>query len=309
MTGIEQWGLPLAVLVAGMGLGGWAVAIVLRNRSNEGDDESSIADLDERAAAYVAQLRDLEDQKDRLDKTQYRSQKELFEKRAIAALRARDAALSRLRSPGDKAQHALGEPVPATGAVGFLAARPQLRGALWGGGAVAVAALLYGLVVAESQPRAMGDRGRAQRPGARAAASDQHDPEIRALLDRLQSSPNDVDALVRVAHRLLNTMALDDARRVNDRALALDPQNVEARVHDAVLRAATGDPKAIGTLDKLLESHPTVSEGWFFKGMIAMRQGDMAGMRASFERFLEHAPDGPRKERVRAMLQQHPPRP
>ena len=171
---------------------------------------------------------------------------------------------------------------------------PQLRGFVWGVAFMALACGLYTLVTREQHPRpAM--------PSAAAPNAD--DGELNALKDRLSNNPNDQDALAQLSHRLLRMMMIEEAATLNDRLLQLAPKNPEGLAHKAMLRAARGErDAAVADLTALLKNQPTFAEAWMFRGMLGMQSGNTALMRESFSEYVKYAPDGPQKERIKAML-------
>ena len=245
--------------------------------------ESQAADDEEQLAHCIAQLRDLEEQRRRLTDGAYNEQKAQFEARAVALLRAREMAASAPPKNLD------GRSAPLR----YLAMRPQLRGALWGGGSVSVVAFLYILVQQQQQdvPSA---------PPLAAASADQN--EMQTLTTSLQNDPNNVPTLLRLSHLLLKDQMLSEAKVVNDKILQLAAHEPEALVHAAVLQASEGDINA--ALERLtdLAKENNLAEAWFFRGMLAMQSGNQSVMRDSFEHFVAVAPEGPQRQRIKAML-------
>jgi cytochrome c-type biogenesis protein CcmH/NrfG len=294
MSGAElPWWPAFATLGVASALGAWVARLLPAGAPRAPATSDTVADLEERLGHLVAQLRDLDEQRGRLSSAAYIDQKAEFEGRAAATLRALDETRRGKARGGPRARDA----VEVTPAVQFLASRPQLRGALWGGGIVALGALLFTLVSQEQRPQApMG--------GATGAATNPDQAEMKALYETLVHKPDDVAALTRMAHLLLKAQMHNEARVVNDRALQLDASSVEARTHAAVLEAGAGNAAAgQAGLDTVLKQDPTFAEAWFFKGMLAMQGGDSEVMRQSFQQFVRYAPAGPQRDRIRAMLE------
>lgn len=309
------WLGATVALTTGLGMGGVGAWLTTRRRETAFGNDENVADLEERLAHLIAQLRDLDEQATRLTPAAYAAQKSEFEARAAGVLRERERVTTRKKAGPPVAARPASDVSPT---IGFFAARPQLRGALWGGGSVGLAFLLYTLVVHEQQPRdagaPMGMPGASAAPMAGmapsggpsgAAGEGAGAGEITALTERLTEKPDDLSALLRLSHLLLRAQMLDEARVVNDRALRLEPQNPEGRVHAAVLRAGGGDSAgAIEDLNAVLTTSPKLAEAWFFRGMLAMQSGDQKIMQESFTHFVEVAPEGPQRDRIRAMLTQ-----
>ena len=191
--------------------------------------------------------------------------------------------------------------------VGYLAARPRLQGALWGAGTASVALFLTSTVQKGATPVAppvqkapFAAAGGGAPPGGQGIDAG----ELDALKAALAKNPDDVAALVRLAHLALQAQEIGQADALTERALRLQPDQVEAQVHAAVVRAGKGEAaEGMAALEKVLAAHAEFAEGWFFRGMLSMQAGNMDAMRESFGQFVKVAPDGPQKERIRAMLQ------
>ncbi len=298
-------GPSLAVLGVTMVVG-FLVALRLgRNASSTAPGQ--LEDLDEQLGHVMGHLRELADQRERLQADSYAQETSRLETRAAELLRSRDALTSKTdKKPKKKKEEQMPTPV-----VGFFAKRPQLRGALWGLGIAAVVGILWNSLQAQQQPRteaappagpmgSMGSMGPA--PGASATA----DSEVQELITHLKENPSDVKALVRLGHILLHNQMLDEARVVTDRALQLDPEQPEALVHAAVVQSTQNPQAAAASLDEIIAKNPTFAEAWFFRGMFAMQKGDSARMRESFTKYLSLEPTGSTSDRVRAMLGQAP---
>lgn len=318
-----MWLPALAALAFGLFAG---AVLVTRRRGGDARSaelEMALKDCDERVEHSVAQLKDLERQQPRIDDVFYAAQHAELMARAATALRERDETQQELASllagggPVDRIAPTTHErrampAAEATPVVGFFAARPALRGALWGAGTVALVGLLAFTVWNESHPRdeggsmtgnsAGGAMAGGMAPGGGAAPTTS-DPELQALVAKLEQDPSDIVSLLALTKKILRAQMYDEAAELVRRVLALEPKNAEARVYEATLKAARGDAAgAMSQLDEVVREAPQLAEAWFFRGMLGMQSGDQARMRESFEKFVAVAPDGPQKERVRAML-------
>lgn len=254
----------------------------------------------------VDNLRELQERAERLTPEEAARERAELEGRAARALSALQA-LERPDADADAAR-AQARRRPKDRTLGYLARRPRLQGGLWGLG---VGTVVTFLVLGVQQTATVGPAaapaaaGLAPRAGAAAGppTAPQIDPkELETLQLTLAHSPDDVPALVRLGHLALQAQRLEEAQKLTDRVLTLVPNNLEAQVHRAVLRAGDGDGEgADAGLQAVLRADPGFAEAWFFRGMLAMQQGQMDRMRESFEQFVKVAPDGPQKERIRAM--------
>ncbi len=313
----QMWFWPLSVFLAGTVLALavayrlWRAAPVDATVPRRPDVGSRGDDVDEQLQHCLAHLADVRGQQERLAPTAYQGEVAAYETRAAGLLRERDQLKQAVQA------QVLSPPSASTGAspvASFLTARPQLRGALWGGGTVGVAALLYGLVVHEQTPRR--DDGVMQGPPPSASTSgapaagidDETQQELQQLMADLEKKRDDVPKLLRLAHILLRTQMLDEAKIVNDRALRYAPDDVEGRVHAAVLMASKGEGAAANqALDALVLEHTDFAEAWFFRGMLALQAGDRVRMTDSFKHFLAVAPAGSQRDRIAAMLKNSDP--
>ncbi len=296
-----------ASLALGCGLGlGLLLALLMSPKtavdSLDGSWRTSLADLDEQMNHCIDQLRELDEQKSRFEPAVFVQQKAEFEARAVALMQARQAA------PKARAQKAVRqEEVSAT--MQYLAARPQLRGFLWGGSLVGIAAFLYFLVVSQqvvAPPRPpMGGGGAPMaNAGAPAGGAPNADAEeMKALQEVLTQKPDDVPHLLKLAHLLLKNQMFAEAQTVNGLALGHEPSNVEGLVHAAVLQAAHGHADAArADLDRLVQQHADFAEAWFFRGMLALQGGDQNMMKDSFRHYIKVAPPSAQRDRIEGML-------
>jgi tetratricopeptide (TPR) repeat protein len=326
------WGVPLGAATAAAAMALAAVYYLAqqskRRRGTPSDPaDSALAqqeDDEEQALGHcMAHLRDLQQQQARLQPQAYAQQMAAHQARAAALLRRRDTTAAQVQQA--RRLRAAQAPAPI---VSYLQRRPQLRGALWGGGTVGMAALLYVFAVLDQTPgqlsAPLGAGPGAQQsadafaqatsaapaqgnlpPGAMDAQTEQ---ELQDLMDQLKDHPDDVPKLLRLAHLLLRGQMLREAKIVNDRALRYMPDSVEAKVHAAVLLASEGDTGAAGLqLDALTTAHRDFAEAWFFRGMLAMQAGDRARMLESFRAYLQVAPPGSQRDRIASLVGKAPP--
>lgn len=251
--------------------------------------DGALDDLEQRAQLLIAQLKELEADKHNLPVETYTAERSRLEQEAAAALRAKDEYIKR----NDKPSRGMG-PKPAAAPTGFAAKHPQLAGAMWGAGIVLFFGTLSYVLVSEQRERDEGGSPTGATPpgmGQQANAMPREDPEFLEARERLANNPADLDAASMVAHTLIQRQELDEAQRITDRSLAIDPFHIESRVHKGVLRAARGDvPGAEEELTELVNTWPEAQEGLLVLGAIAMRNNDPAKALESFERFAAETP-------------------
>ena len=257
--------------------------------------DGTAEDLTQRAQSLIEQLRTLEAEKHHFTPEHYTAEKSRLEHEAAAALRARDE--------HQKRQAAGTEPTPARNVkapTGWASRNPQMVGALWGAGVVIFFGGLGYLLVSEQKPREEGQMGTGVTPPGMGAPMQQQaggmpqgdNDEMEEARKRFESNPNDVEAASMLSHELIRQQEFVEALKVTQKGLAVDPFNVELRVHRGVLRATSqGDlPGAEEELVELVNTWPDAQEALIFLGSLALRRGDKAGALAHFERFTVEVP-------------------
>ena len=298
----EEWLHGTIATLMGLVCGLW---VITRYRTKDfGDDlDATLADLEEAVEHAISQLRDLEQHKHLLAASVYDEQKIEFERRAGQAMQEleekqkkaeQEKKMQKTKNKTSKKED------EASGFLGFLAARPQLKGFLWGGVLVTAIFLLWRLVEQEQKPR--------EDPMPQAsneASSNPHtgDSELMEWISKLKENPKDLDTMAKLVKRLLRTQMFKEAAILIERARAIDSERVDFQVYEAVLTSAKGDQEgAEQALDALVSAYPDAEDAWFFRGMLAMQSGKAERMQESFERYVDIAPDGPKKERIKRML-------
>jgi tetratricopeptide (TPR) repeat protein len=262
--------------------------------------DGALEDLERRYQSLIEQLKELAAEKHTLAPERYQEERTRLEREAVAALKAKDAYLKK-QDGGVKAP----EPVPAPASTGFLS--PQLKGALWGGGIVLFFGALGYLLVSEQRPRGEDDTATGRVPPGATAQPMQpdEDSELAQAWEKLKANPGDLETAAQLSHELIRRQMYQDAERITVRGLAVDPFNVELRVHKGVLRAVRGDEHgAEQELTTLVNTYPDAQEALLFLGAIAVRQGDKAKALEFFERFAVEVPSNLHPPPLLAAIQQ-----
>jgi len=251
--------------------------------------DGALEDLERRYQSLIEQLKELAADKHALEPERYESERKRLELEAASALRAKDTHLKKRGATPEAGGEWRESPAPAP--TGGLS--PQVKGAMWGGGIVLFFAILSYTLVSEQLPRGedAAATGRVP-PGMSANAQQpQQDPDLEQAMERLRNNPSDLDAAALLSHELIRRQMYEEADRVTQRALALDPFSVELRVHLGVLKAVRGDEAGSERdLMMLVDTYPDAQEALLFLGAIAMRQGDKAKALGMFERFAVEVP-------------------
>lgn len=298
-----NWTPGLIVLAVGVITA--VLFLLTQRRKGTGTQEAkdgALEDLERRYQSLIEQLKELAAEKHTLAPERYEAERSRLELEAAAALRARDEHLKKGAGSGAGASPQ-GTPVPT----GRLS--PQLQGALWGGGVVLFFAVLAFVLMSELKPRGDDQAATGRVPPGMAAngqqGEQQEDPELTEAMERLRNNPGDLDAAALLSHELIRRQMYEEADRVTTKALALDPFNVELRVHKGVLRAVRGDEAgAEQELLKLVDTYPDAQEALLFLGALAMRRGDKARALESFERFAVEVPSNMHPPPLLAAIQQ-----
>ena len=264
--------------------------------------DDRVADLERRAQLILDQLKELNADRHHLDATQFEAEKARLEQEAAAALRARDeydrAGAAARQLP---AKPAAPEATPA--AQGWLARHPQLKGAFWGGGVVLFAVILGLLLSQDQKPRqdSMGATGKT--PPTAGAPETQDDPVLNAAMANYQAHPDNVAAMSRLSHELINRQEFQEAARLTERSLGLDPFHVESRIHRAVLASIQGDrEKGQKTLEHLANSYPDAHEARLYQGLLALQAGEERTALEILERYSAEAPPSEQPPRLAEVI-------
>ncbi len=136
------------------------------------------------------------------------------------------------------------------------------------------------------------ERGPAPAPAPQAAT--EMGQELAALGGRLQRNPNDVQALLRLAHVHLEQSQSDAAKAMYERVLRLDARNAEAITHLGNVAAAEGRvDEAIRRYDEALAIDPKYAHALWDKALaLQNRKGDPAAAVPVWEAFLKAVPPG-----------------
>ncbi len=125
-------------------------------------------------------------------------------------------------------------------------------------------------------------------------APPQMNPELAVLGERLRRDPNDVQALLRLAHVHLDQGQTDAARAMYERALQIEPRNAEALTHLGIVAAAEGRlDEALRRYDEALAVDPKYLHALWDKAItLQERTGNPKAAAPVWEAFLKVVPAG-----------------
>ncbi len=298
---VSTWMTAMLVMSGGAAAAFWFA----NQRPKKGDDsidpEVDLEELQIRKETRVHQLRELKDNRDKIPDEEYVIQRGELERAAADILRQIDQTVTTRKKASRKKKGK--EPVS------FWQRSPQLKGILLGAGAVCMIWLIYPALVrtpvAPGAPAARPTRAAnaGVMPGSMPGAADPTAAELEVVMKRVHDNPNDLEALKRGGAIFLAQGRIDAASMMIQRSLATAPQDPEVRLQQATLQAMTGDTDAamVGAA-ALVADAPGMADAWYLHGMIAMRGGQTERARESFRKFVQLAPDGPKKARIQAIL-------
>lgn len=247
----------IVAIIVGLAVGGLLVASSRRGAAAGRGAQAD--DLVARKESIYAQVRELDDTRDRLDPALYQSERARLLDEAAGVLRELDAPAT---TPA---------PAPSTSPSGFLSRHPQLTGALWGGLVGGFGFAIYSAVSDQAAPRAEGQSV----TGGQAMSAPAEDPALAALAAAVEANPADLEAKNRYGHALINADRVREAWKLADAVTEIDPGNAEARTHQAVTLMEIGDFDMAGAvLDRVLAEHAGFAEALGYRGAIYARAGD-----------------------------------
>ena len=303
---IDSMLMPFGVAIAGAIIG---LLIAWRFlKLEESASLTPLVDLDERIEHLIALLKDLEQQRTRLEPDFYEAEKTRLEQEAAATLAKREQVADQVSQVAANKTRSANPKEIQSKPMGFMESRPGLRGFLWGALAVGTIAGLFMSVQNESSLRAeggsmTGNSPITEPPAARAQAPGPSSGEIESLIGQLRQDPSNIKAMVRLSRVLLTRQMFGEAEVVVQRALAIEPNNLGALTSQAMITASRGDlDGAKGALVSVLKKDKRYADAWFFRGMLAMQAGQNDEMRAFMTEFVRYAEPSPRRERFVSML-------
>ncbi|MEW5738291.1 MAG: hypothetical protein AB1938_05160 [Myxococcota bacterium] len=257
-----------------------------------------VDDLEAKYQRLLSELRAHKANKHLMAADAWAREQERLEQAAASALRERDGAKHELEKQTARIEKKAQE---AAKDQGFFAKNPALGGALIGGAVVAFFAFL-GVSLSDASSQRQEGMSATGGPGPAQAmqAPPQEDPKLQALAARVQSNPEDIDALTGLAMHLISRQGFSEARPLLARAALLDPYHVKGRVGRAVMRAVDGDvPGAQAELEKLAARYPEAYDGHLYAGLLALDDNDLRRAVQQLELYVNTAPPNEQPPMIR----------
>lgn len=322
------WIAPGILLAIGL-VGGTAAAVWLTRTSDRDtlQAERDRLDLEKRRDAVIEAIRALDLERDKLSPEDYEREKRALLGHGADAMRALEGAVqdeerADLIAAVEAQRETLGEeraqaiiaalsaeasppaPVapPPPKQEGGLA--PEWRGVL-GTLAVVVALLLLflGLVAAQDRPKPAAATRTASAASATPAAPPPTSPQQDAFRERLETDPDDLQALNGLTDWAIRLQQWDDAAEYSQRALKVNPNDPEARVWSALLTYREGNfPQAVATLESVIADAPDYARAHQFRGMIHLQLREHEKALGRFQKALELTDDPGAKAGIQRLI-------
>ena len=289
--------IALSFAVAGLALIAGAGVISGFMRESPAPIEPLVDPLEDRRAALLGSLADLEDThaQGALDEAEYLRLRERTESRMARVLRAIDRRDAPPRAGGgtstavaEAGGHAT---MPVPGAEP-RAVPPWAVAVLIGGTVVAV---LVASLARDAEPQVLA-------AGPKAAAQD----PLTFFERRVKDHPDDLAARLDLAHRYLDAGMAEKALSEYAVALDLDPDDAEALAHVGLILFQTERyDQALQYVDHALRTDPRYPEALFIRGVILLR-----GLHrprdaiTALEAYLDAAPFGVERQAARDLIAQ-----
>lgn len=280
MSGADWW--PAAgILIAGLIAGGILYRSLSRRRDPSASEDLQYADLIARRDALIEQIRENPEAADRSG----------LEIEAARVLRDLDRY-------SDEGPRVSADPRPAT-----RDSRPSdsFRGFLWGAGTVGVLALVVFLVTRSTSER--GESGSLTGGGPPQGAMGGSDSELALLQQTVSQNPENIEARLDLAQALLAREQLMDVFEQTRFVLERQPENTRALSYQALVRLAMGQADlALQMLQKALSLDPNSMEARVHLALVYATTGNTAAAEEAIQETIRRHPA--EATRLNALLQQ-----
>lgn len=136
-------------------------------------------------------------------------------------------------------------------------------------------------------------------------AEKNYDEAIKYLKIGIEKDPADQTSKMLLANVLMETNRLDEGRQVMD---TVD----DARIQDPAVFVNIGinllnnnkADEALPYFEKAITRFPAKGDGYYYRALVRLKNGDMAGTKADLTKFLELSPNAPEAPAARKALEQ-----
>jgi tetratricopeptide (TPR) repeat protein len=136
-------------------------------------------------------------------------------------------------------------------------------------------------------------------------AEKNYDEAIRHLKIAIEKDPSDVENKLRLGNILMDTGRMDEGRQllstVDDSAVK-DPA-IFVNIGIALMNQNKSD-MALPYFEKAIKNFPDKGDGYYYRALIKLQQGDTEGTKADLKKFLELSPNAPEAAAAKKALEQ-----
>jgi tetratricopeptide (TPR) repeat protein len=132
-----------------------------------------------------------------------------------------------------------------------------------------------------------------------------YDEAIRHMKIAIEKDPSDLENKLRLGNILMETGRMDEGRQllatVDDSAVK-DPA-IFINIGISLMNQNKAD-EALPYFDKATKNFPDKADGYYYRALIRLQKGDLAGTKADLSKYLELAPNGTEAAAARKALEQ-----
>ena len=256
---------PYALGAIGVGvLGGAGLAIGFGRSGPTRLQDTARADLQARRDSLFVQLRELDDTRDKIDAPLYDSERARLRRSAAEVLRALDeAGVAGAAETKPRSAPSWGE------------RNPRLASIAWGVGAAVLVLALYQGLRDDTRARGANDGLTGGKTPTEGQVPDALAAELARLEAAVAANPADIKANNDLGHLYIGLGRVMDAWKLAEEVVKTEPDNAEARVHQAVTLETIGDREmAKKLLDRVLVASPDFAEALGYRGVHHARDGE-----------------------------------
>lgn len=296
-----NWTPGLVMLAVGI-IGAILYLLTSKRLKQDAPAPETLDDLEARYKLLLGELRQHIANKHLVPEAEFNAEKARLETAAADVLRAKEGKKHDVLKQQARAEKAAAAPPT------FASQNPMLMGGLIGGLVVGFFMFLGSSLQSTATERAEGMQATGMTPpggGGAPMQQPQQDTKLEGLAARVQSNPDDPDAVADLAIYLIRRQAFQEARPLVDRAMLLDPFHPKARVGRAVNRALDGDLRgSVDELERLAGRYPDAYDAFMFAGMLSLEDNDPNRGVRNLEAYLELAPASEQPPMIRMAVAQ-----
>ena len=294
MNAPTDWTSAIAILVAGLILGGMVFFLFSKRKAKTiGDDRDLVRkDLEAKRDALVARLRDLDD-------TSLPQERARLERETADVLRQLDAA------PKQRGGQAI---LPVRSPSSSAGMNPTVKGFFWGAGSFAALAGLFYLVMQMATPRQEGGQLTGNLPNEQQApplqaAQQTPSPLVMQLEAQVKSDPNNLQLRNDLAQAYLETDNLMAVFEQTKFVLEKKPGDSRALTFQALVRMSMGESElAEQMLQQAAKNDPKNLDSWVALAWVYAQQNRMKDAEAMIAEAAKQSPAD--KERLDQVFRQ-----